>query len=135
MHRQDVGRVHFPTHRPGLFGIGVRVYIGIVSADGQNGEINLCAMTQRSEGIRIGRIAAEDQRAPPLGNQKSAVAAMLVRQLARAPVVDLEGLNARSIYLHALAPIQFMQLPETSYQIEIAFLDNRLNLPAPQAAP
>ncbi len=52
---------------------------------------------------------------------------MFVRQLARPPVVDLDCLDARALYLHALAPSQLMQLPETSYQIKITFLDNRLS--------
>ena len=55
-----------------------------------DGQINLRALAERGESICVGRVAAKDKSTPPLADQESAIAPMLVRQAARSPVIDLD---------------------------------------------
>src|SRR4051812_19845916 len=124
VHRQDIGRAHLAAHGPSLLWIGVRIDPGVVSADGQDRQINTGARAQGREGVRIGRVAAEDKCSPILFDEESAVATMPVREGARAPVIDLDGLYARAIDFNALAPREIACALEAAHEIKIALLDD-----------
>src|SRR5205085_9586322 len=112
----------FGADRTSLFGMHVSEDGWVVSADGQHRQHDVGAFAQPRKRPRVGRVAAKDERAAPFLDQEPTIAAMFIRQFARAPMVDLNSFDMRTAYLNRFAPSERTRVPEAPHDIAIAAL-------------